>query len=625
MFTFLTFEWKQWLRSPMTWIFLGINTLLVLGAVSSDSIQLGGGVGSVHKNAPYVIEGYYMLMSLLCLLMTTAFMSATANRDVSTGMDQFIFSSPISRPGYFFGKFFGAVTVAIIPLLGVSIGSLLGPLMPWAEPARYGPVVWSGHLYGLITFAIPNTLLTGAIVYGLAMIFRSTIVSFVGSMMILVFYVVSQGYTRDIEQEWLANILDPFGSQPFSIATKYLTTDERNAMPAALEGDLLTNRLVWMGVAALLIIGIYAMFSTTKRRTRTRSKKNVVDSAAPSAAYEPFRPFAEAPLYRFRLSTLLGLVGYELKALVKNRPFIIIVVIGLINLVASLITFTDSYGGAQYPVTYNVLNTVIGGFSLFVVGVIAFYTGVIVWRDRDARISEIVDATPMATNMMLASKMIALFCGILLVLASAMPVAITIQLLNGFAEVDLWQYIIRLIVVEGLSFGYLIVMSFLFQSLINNRYVAYFAFVAVLVVNAFVWPALDIQSNMARYGATPSFIYSDMNAWGPFVTPQVWFNVYWSLAALVISGLVYAFVQRGKETSFRSRLATARVRLIEQRGKISIAILAFLLCGGWVYYNTKIVNTYTSSDEDEEMAKTYELTYKKYEKLAQPRWVDLQY
>ncbi|MBK9183778.1 MAG: hypothetical protein IPM83_11810 [Ignavibacteria bacterium] len=42
MFTFLTFEWKQWLRSPMTWIFLGINTLLVLGAVGSDSVQLGG-------------------------------------------------------------------------------------------------------------------------------------------------------------------------------------------------------------------------------------------------------------------------------------------------------------------------------------------------------------------------------------------------------------------------------------------------------------------------------------------------------------------------------------------------------------------------------------------------------
>ncbi|MBK7034474.1 MAG: hypothetical protein IPH49_14700 [Ignavibacteria bacterium] len=44
-------------------------------------------------------------------------------------------------------------------------------------------------------------------------------------------------------------------------------------------------------------------------------------------------------------------------------------------------------------------------------------------------------------------------------------------------------------------------MSFLFQSLINNRYVAYFAFVAVLVVNAFVacWTSSRICYDM---GAT---------------------------------------------------------------------------------------------------------------------------
>ena len=40
MMTFLRFEWKQWLRSPMTWIFLLIVSLLVFGAVSSDAIQI---------------------------------------------------------------------------------------------------------------------------------------------------------------------------------------------------------------------------------------------------------------------------------------------------------------------------------------------------------------------------------------------------------------------------------------------------------------------------------------------------------------------------------------------------------------------------------------------------------
>ena len=50
-----------------------------MGAVSSDSITIGGGVGSVHKNAPFVIQTYYGVMSLICLLMTTAFINASAS------------------------------------------------------------------------------------------------------------------------------------------------------------------------------------------------------------------------------------------------------------------------------------------------------------------------------------------------------------------------------------------------------------------------------------------------------------------------------------------------------------------------------------------------------------------
>ena len=84
----------------MIWIFLAINSLLVFGAVSSDSISIGGGVGSVHKNAPYVVENYYGVMSLICLLMTTAFMNASANRDFQYGMFQFVFSSPIQKNHY---------------------------------------------------------------------------------------------------------------------------------------------------------------------------------------------------------------------------------------------------------------------------------------------------------------------------------------------------------------------------------------------------------------------------------------------------------------------------------------------------------------------------------------------
>ena len=181
----------------MVWIFLLINTLMVFGAVSSDNIQIGGSVGSVHKNAPYVIQTYYGIMSLVSLLMTTAFMNASAIRDFHYDMYQFVFSSPIKKRDYYFGKFIGAATIAIIPLLGVSLGSLIGPYMPWVQPERYGQIIWSGHLLGLLTFGIPNTIIAGVILYVLAIIYRNNIISFTGAMLILVLYVVSSGFTAD--------------------------------------------------------------------------------------------------------------------------------------------------------------------------------------------------------------------------------------------------------------------------------------------------------------------------------------------------------------------------------------------------------------------------------------------
>jgi ABC-2 type transport system permease protein len=360
MWNFIKHEWKYWLSSPMTWIFLLIITILVMGAVSSDSVTIGGGVGSVHKNAPFVIQTYYGVMSLICLLMTTAFMNASANRDFSSGMYQFVFSSPIKKRDYYFGKFIGAASIAVLPLLGVSIGALIGPLMPWAEPNRYGDVVWSGHLQGLITFGIPNTIIAAVLLYSLAIIFRSNIVSFVGAMLILVLYAVSAGFTRDIEKEWLANILDPFGFRPETIISKYMTVDEKNAHGVPLVGALLINRLVWLSISFLILIGAYFKFSFSVKNES--AKKAKTKDTKIESLNSTNRIYTANTASQFSLSALWFLIKFETKAIINNSTFIIIVVIGLMNLVASLTTFSGGYGIEQYPVTYNVIDIISGSF-----------------------------------------------------------------------------------------------------------------------------------------------------------------------------------------------------------------------------------------------------------------------
>jgi len=123
----------------MVYIFIFINALLIYGATSSDSVQVGGSIGNVHKNAPYVVENFYAIMSIISLLMVTAFLNVAAARDFNYNTHQIIFSTPLRKFDFLMGRFWGAVVIAIIPFLGVSIGNIIGSLMPWLDAERIGP------------------------------------------------------------------------------------------------------------------------------------------------------------------------------------------------------------------------------------------------------------------------------------------------------------------------------------------------------------------------------------------------------------------------------------------------------------------------------------------------------
>lgn len=106
----------------------------------------------------------------------------------------------------------------------------------------------------------------------------------------------------------------------------------------------------------------------------------------------------------FSFFKLWYLIKFETKAILKNPTFIIIVIIGLLNLIASLTSFTGRYGTDQYPVTYDIIDTIKGSFYLFLIAIITFYTGVLVWKERDVKINEIQDATPIQASIFLFQK-----------------------------------------------------------------------------------------------------------------------------------------------------------------------------------------------------------------------------
>jgi ABC-2 type transport system permease protein len=626
MFLYLfRFELRYWLRQPVVYVFFLVNALLVFGATASDDITIGGGIGNVLKNAPYVVQNYYAFFCLLSLLMITTFLNSAAARDFSEKTSQIFFSTPLRKRDFLLARFTGAIVISVIPFLGVTVGSLIGSMMPWMDAERIGPTSWQSHINGIVVFVVPNLLFAGSIIFGIAAITRSTLVSFIGSIALLVGYSISQTLISDIENEFVGALLDPFALRTFSVYTKYWTVDDRNTLTVGFEGLMLWNRIIWMAVGAAVFAFIWKRFSFSEK-ARAGKQKPSEESGTPTRMWGALTTVKPEFTTSWSIRQLIGQVRIESISIVKNVAFVVIMVFAAINLMASMTFATDQgYGLTAFPVTYNILDIIQGSLYVFIVAVITFYSGAIVWKERESKVHDIYDALPYPDWLPVVSKTLAMYIAVLVLLFIGAILGIVTQLLNGFSDLRLELYFVQLIFSDGLSFLSLIILSIFIHSVVNNRYIGYFLFIAVLIANSFIWPVFDVSSKLFIYGATPGLTYSDMNAFGPFIYGKMSFKIYWLLAGSVLTIIALMFWVRGREFTFRIRSRIAWKRAGAVRRVFLILVSVWLIFGGWLFYNTKVLNTFKSSDESQKQSADYEKLYKQYEGRNQPRITALDY
>ena len=628
MLYFFFFEIRYWLRSVMLWVFTAIVALLVLLAMSTDQVRIGSAIGNTYRNAPFVVEFYYSMFWFITLLMVTAFVNSAAAREFASNMHQIIFTKPIRKSDFLLGRFLGSVVVSTIPTLGISIGALLAQVVPWADKDRFGPVVAAAHLQGILVFALPNSLFVAAIIFAIAALTRSTVVSFLGALGLIVADVVAGVLTQKLDNEKVAAMLDPFGSNAFGYVTKYWTVADKNTHVLTFVGLLLWNRVAWVGVGLSIFAFAYWRFSFSERASHAR-KKRAAEKEIAKAEIKPLE-FGKVTLdfgVGARLRQFFGIVRIEYRRLFKSIVFIIVTCFALINCLAALIfSARQGFGLTTRPVTYMLLTIIAGTLYLFLVALITFFAGVLVWEERDARTDEVNDALPVPVWPGYLAKFIALITAIATILVVVMLVAICVQASHGYTRFQLGVYIETLLGQDLLGFAFFAALAFLIHVLSPNKYVGYFAFIGIVVADSFMWRPLHVGTLMVQFGNLPNMTYSDFFGYQPWMKSWSWFAAYWTLCSILIALLSILLWQRGKDTGLRARITDARLRFSGAIRVWTVAAAAgFVLVGGWVYYNTEVLNRTESQYDQQKRQADYEKTYKRYQKLPQPRVTDVHY
>ncbi len=615
------FEIRFWLKSWMVWIFLFIIATLWMFATSTDRVIVGDAIGNTFRNAPFVIQSFYATIGLFTLLMSAAFVNATAIRDFKYNTNQILFSSPLRRRDFLLGRFAGATLISVIPMLGVSIGMILARYMPWADPERFGPVSWNAHLQGILVFALPNAFFMAAILFAIAVLARNEVVPFVAALALLIAYGFSGTLTQDISNQNVAALLDPFAAQTYGLMTRYWTVAEKNTLSLSWSGLLLWNRLIWLTVACLIFAFAFFRFSFTEKRTKSRQLETNDKTRAISV---PLR----TPVFdNSRLAQFFGSVRINFLGMIRGPVFIVIAILGFSDAIGSLLlASTEGYGNSTFPVTHWVVTLISGTLYLFVIAIITFYAGALVWQDRDSRTDEIVDSLPAPEWVSYASRLASLLGAVLLLQAFALLSGVVVQTMHGYHRFQLGLYATELLLRGGTLFLFLTVLAFLIHVLSPNKYVGYFVFILFVFVNGFIWSPLNVATLLVRFGSRPTITFSDLFGDAPYRLAWNWYSLYWLLFCGLLGIVTIMFWPRGKQDRWRGRRANAGQRF--HGGWITASLLslvAFASTGGWIWYNTKVLNRVVGPKTLEQRQAEYEKTYKQFEKMPQPRVRSVKY
>lgn len=622
--TFFRFELRYWLRGFMVYVFTLILGLLVFAAMQSDNIRIGSALENSFRNAPFNVQNFYAIMGILSSLMVAAFVNSAATRDFQYDTDQLLFTKPLNKFGFLLGRFLGATLVAVIPLLGISLGVLAATAMPWNEPERWGPTVWPAHLWGILCFAIPNTLLVAAIVFAIAVFTRSTIASFLGVLGLLVGYAVSQNLLSDLDYQKIAGLLDPFGLRVFALTTRYWTVAERNTDFVTLSGELLWNRLLWSGVAAAIFSVACSRFSFSRPRSRSGASAQLDELPATAISLQPVALQSGPGLWWKQFKSQVRL---DFWSILKSTVFIVVMATGVLNMLPALFfTSGEGYGLSSLPVTYQLIDLIRGTMYIFLLGVIVFYAGVLVWKERDANLNDVLDATPQPTWLVYPAKFFSLLLVVVAIQALSMCCGMLVQATSGYFRLQPELYLTELFVLDLLQLVALMTLAFFSHIISPNKYVGYFVFITLVIVDSFVWQWLEVSTHLVNFGALPGYTYSDMYGYGPYRTALFAFGSYWLVFCGLLSLVNILLWPRGRERGVGVRCAEAANRWQGGLRWASLAgLVAWLGIGSWIAYNTMYLNRLEGQPQRENRQAAYERQFKALEQEAQPRVADVKY
>jgi ABC-2 type transport system permease protein len=618
------FEIRYQLRNPVFWVSIALFFLFGFGLSASENVSIGT-PGSVHENAPYAIAIATGIFTLFYLFVITAFVANAIVRDDTTGFAPMVRATSVTRTQLVLGRFVGGLSIAWLGYLALPLGIATGAMMPWVDPETVGPQKFAYYGWNYALLALPNIFMMSALLFALATVLRSMMASYIGAVMLVMGYLITTSIVgQKIEYREPFARFEPLGMGALNEITRYWTQTEMNTRLLELGGVLLFNR-AWTVALGLLFLGFTLWrFSMTERAPSKRklrklakreARETLAAAAPPTSGGESIVARDSKPSQWVQFMTRLRI---EMRQVLTSPGLIVLTLFGMINTGASLWIGQSTYGTSEHPIVAATIDTVRSTFPIILIMIAVFYGGELVWRERDRKLNEMIDSTPVASWVMTVPKILAVFIVLLVVNVAGMVTGVLYQLIEGARELGLASYVAWFIVPAAIDGLLIAVLAVVTQVISPNKYVGW-GIMFVWFVGTIFLSNMGYSNPLYMYGNSPNAPLSDLNGIGSFWIGAAVLQFYWLLCAVILMVVAHLLWPRGTDLGLGVRLR--RMRRYASPASLAIAgvaALGMVATGAYAYHNIKVLNRYETSDAAEKYTADFEKKYLRNEKLPQP-------
>ena len=613
------FELKYRTKRPETYVFFGF--LFLFSMVGVDFIFQGVEIGLMKKNAPLVLAKTMGAITGLFMIMASMIMGVPVLRDFQYDTDALLFINPITKRDYLAGRFLGSFTVLLFIFSGLLFGMMVGSQMSWHKEEEMLAFNLFSYVQTYAVVVLP-TLFFGACVFFVSgMLSKKMLVVYTQGVVVFVIFLL----TKAITNEYLQGLLDPFSLTTLTQFSKDWSITERNSLSIGLRGILLLNKLFWVVLGLIVLIVGYRKFSFSVLAKKSRKKaKNTISKVENSSTKNiPVPKVSLQYNLKSQFKQLFELSKFYSRSLLKETSFWAIAICGILIIVINSVNLGTVYGVDSYPATHFIIAELQEMSMYFFIIILLFYSGELVWKERNINQYLLNDVTPINSVVTLTSKFLALINIYIVLMLSLIVTGILFQVTSGYYNIELGIYFSGFFI-EILPFLILYTfIAFFFQAVSNHKFIGILLTLVFFIVNIGS-EFFGFNHSLYKYGGKPLGIYSEMNGYGHFLKPYLWIKSYWLVFGVILSIASALIMVRGMGTSLWKRITTMKNRATKPILYLGIsAVAVFLIIGSYIFYNTNVLNTYWTDSQEQDFRASYEKNLKPLEYFPQPKITDV--